>query len=88
VLLPGALLMVRWYRPWRGNRIGLFIIDLVVAAHIWAGLYTEVGVVIALQNFPMYDNQLHKYELEMFGCQPSNKLWQVIDNKVRPLHLH
>jgi hypothetical protein len=45
-----------------------------------------VGVVIALANLPMMDTQLHEYEFEMFGCQPANKLWQVIDNRVRPLH--
>lgn len=88
VLLPGALLAVRCYRPWRGNRMGLFIGDLVVAAHIWAGLYTEVGVVIALANLPMMDTQLHEYEFEMFGCQPANKLWQVIDNRSFGEYMH
>lgn len=88
VMLTGGLALVRLYKPWRGNAVGLLFADVVVFLNLYGGLYNEIGIIIKMSGYKFNDTRLQRIEQHIFGTQPSTELSRVTDSRVLGEYLH
>jgi hypothetical protein len=83
VAIPGMIVVFRMKESLRADRRALFALDMTAWYTCLGGMYGEVGTVIQMVGWEMYDDTVQHYEEDMWGSQPSQKFQEVVPNKVR-----